>query len=58
MKTIQKQNIPNIDIENLPDGANVVYDGKKIVGILMSAKYYSKLQALIKQAKELMGSKK
>lgn len=57
MKAIQKQNIPNIKIEDLPDGANVIYDGKTTVGVVMSIKYYSKLQALIKQVKELMGKK-
>ena len=57
MKVIQKQNIPNTDLANIPDGANIVYDGKKPVAIIMSIKYYSKLQGLIKQVKELIGKK-
>lgn len=57
MKVIQKKDIPNIDIAKLPDGANIVYDGKAPVGIIMSLKYYSKLQSMIKQVKELMGNR-
>ena len=57
MKVIQQKDIPNMDLSTIPDGANVLYDGKKPVAILMSIKYYSKLQSMIKQVKQLMGKK-
>ena len=58
MKPIKKQELSNMDLTAVPDGANIIYDGKAPVAIIMSIKYYSKLQAMIKQVKELMGKKK
>lgn len=58
MKVIQQKDMPNIDLTNIPTGANIVYNGKAPVAVVMSIKYYSKLQGMIKQVKELMGKKK
>ena len=58
MNPLKKQDLQNTDLAKIPDGANIIYDGKAPVAIIMSIKYYAKLQALIKQVKELMGKKK
>ena len=47
-----------MNLTTIPDGANIIYDDKAPVAIIMNIKYYSKLQVMIKQVKELMGKKK
>ena len=54
---LKKQDLSTIDLTSLSDGANLVYDGDQPVAIIMTAKYYAKLQELIKKVKDLMGSK-
>ena len=45
--------LPNINIENLPDGANyVVNNNGEIVGVIMNIKYYRYLEQLMIKLKD------
>ena len=56
-KAIKKQDLSTLDLAELPDGVNVVYENDKAVAVVMSLKYYSKLNSLIKTVKSLMEKK-
>jgi len=46
-KRINIEDLSDLDFDNLPDGANYVYDGDKPVAVLMNIKYYKYLEQLM-----------
>ena len=54
MKPITKESMKNLDLKNLPRGANFILEDGEPVAVIMRADYYAYITAIIKQANKLM----
>ena len=57
MKPNTKESLKNIDLKNLPRGANFILDDGIPVAVIMRADYYTYITGIIKEVKELLKDK-